>query len=152
MTSVNPKVRATAVLVEDGRILLLEQRVKGSLGREWSLPGGTLEMGETLEECVIRETKEETGLNVAVDRLLYVCERIVNDRHIVHLTFAVKRLSGELIAGTEPEPGATPIKSVMMVPIALLDQYGFDERFRELVEAGFPGNGTYQGSVTNIGL
>jgi mutator protein MutT len=149
---VNPKIRATGVLVEDGCILLLEQGVKDSGGREWSLPGGTLEVGETLEECVIREIKEETGLTVVVGKLLYVCDRIAPKRHAVHVTFAVKRLSGELKAGTEPEPGANPIKSVSLVPITVLDQYGFDDRFRKLAEAGFPGSGTYQGAVTNIGL
>jgi ADP-ribose pyrophosphatase YjhB (NUDIX family) len=61
----NPKVRATTVLIEDGCILLLEQQVTESLGRKWSLPGGTLEVGETLEACVVRETREETGLDVA---------------------------------------------------------------------------------------
>ena len=148
----NPKVRATAVLIEEGRILLVEQRVTESLDRKWSLPGGTLEVGETLEECVIRETREEVGLDVAIDKLLYLCDRIVDERHVVHITFAVKRLGGDLQLGSEPEPGANPIRSVKMVPLALLGEYGFSECFCELAAAGFPDSGTYQGSVSNIGL
>lgn len=148
----NPKVRATTVLIEDGCILLVEQQVTESLNRKWSLPGGTVEMGETLEECVIRETKEETGLDIAVDKLLYVCDRIVDNRHVIHITFAVKRLGGDLRRGAEPELGANPIRSVKMVPLALLGKYGFSERFCELAAAGFPGSEAYQGSVTNIGL
>jgi len=109
-------------------------------------------MGETLKECVIRETKEETGLDVAVDKLLYVCDRIVDNRHVIHITFAVKRLGGDLRLGAEPEPAANPIRSVKMVPLTLLSKYGFSERFGELAAAGFPESGTYQGLVANIGL
>jgi mutator protein MutT len=80
MRSESPKVRATAVLIEDGNILLVEQRVTESLARRWSLPGGTLELGETLEDCIVREMKEETRLDVVIDRLLYVCDRLQEDR------------------------------------------------------------------------
>ncbi len=149
---VNPQVRATAILIERGDILLVEQRVSESLARSWSLPGGRLELGETLEECMTREMKEETGLDVAVDRLLYVCDRLQDNRHIVHITFAVKRLGGRLQLGAEPEPGANPIKSLKMVPLTSLSACGFSERFCQLATAGFPESGTYQGSVTNIGL
>ena len=146
------KVRATAALIEDGSILLVEQRVTESLDRGWSLPGGRLEPGETLEACVIREVKEETGVDVVMDRLLYLCDRLQDDRHIVHVTFAVKRVGGRLRLGVEPEPGAHPIKSVRMVPLALLGACGFSDRFRELAMTGFPESGTYQGLVENIGL
>jgi mutator protein MutT len=148
----NPKVRATAVLIEDGHILLAEQKVTESLSRSWSLPGGTLESGETLEECVIREIKEETGLDVVVDRLLYVCDRILDERHIVHITFIVKRVGGSLQVGIEPEVDANPIKSVKMVPLSELRRYGFSERFCQLAQSGFPDSGTYQGLIYNIGL
>ena len=148
----NPQVRATAILIEDDHILLTEQKVTESLARSWSLPGGTLEAGETLEACVIREVKEETGLKVAVGRLLYVCDRIVDNHHVVHITFAVNRVGGELQLGVEPEADANPIKSVRMVPLSELCAYGFSERFCELVRSGFPGGGTYQGEVANIGL
>lgn len=147
-----PKVRATAVLVEMEHILLVEQRVTESLARSWSLPGGTLEFGETLEECIVREIKEETGLDVVVDRLLYVCDRLQDRRHVVHITLAVKRMGGRLEMGIEPEAGAHPIKSVKMVPLASLGVYGFSERFCRLASAGFPGSGSYQGAVANIGL
>lgn len=147
-----PKVRATAVLIEDSNILLVEQKISASLQRAWSLPGGTLEFGETLEGGLIREVQEETGLHVAIERLLYVCDRIADGRHVVHITFAVKRIGGSLQMGLEPEPGANPIHSVRMVPLSTLAGYGFSERFIALATQGFPNAGTYQGSVENIGL
>ena len=59
-----PKVRATGILIEDGCILLVEQAVTPSLSRRWSLPGGGVEAGETLAKCLVREVREETGLEV----------------------------------------------------------------------------------------
>ena len=147
-----PKIRATAILIEHACLLLVEQNVTESLARQWSLPGGTLEFGETLEACLIREMREETGLDVAVDRLLYVCDRIADGRHVVHITFAVRRLGGALRLGAEPEPGANPIRSVAMVPLASLPEYGFGQRFVGLALAGFPNVGTYQEKVDQIGL
>ncbi len=146
-----PKVRPTAVLVEDGLILLVEQRV-GQSGRTWSLPGGALEFGEIIEECLIREMREETGLDVRLGELLYVCDRIEGDCHVVHLSFAVTRVGGELRAGAEPEPGAQPIKSARMMPLESLQDCGFAKKFCELARAGFPQRGTYQGLVASIGL
>ena len=147
-----PKVRATAVLVEDGRILLVEQAVTRSLPRRWSLPGGRVEAGETLAECLVREVREETGLEVETGRLLYACDRIVDGAHVVHITLEVRRTGGQLETGKEPEAGASPIRSVRMVPLASLGEYGFSETFRRLAREGFPDSGTYRGSVENIGL
>ncbi len=147
-----PKVRATAVLIENGNILLVEQNVGAAVQRAWSLPGGAVEPGETLETCLIREMQEETGLHIAIERLLYVCDRIAGGRHVVHITFAVKRIGGRLCTGLEPEPGANPIHSVRMVPLTALSEYGFSERFISLAMQGFPNAGTYRGPVENIGL
>ena len=148
----NQKVRATIVLIESDQILLVQQKVTDSLERNWSLPGGTLEAGETLEACAIRETKEETGLDVSLERLLYICDRIQDDNHVVHITFAVKREGGCLQVGIEPEPDANPITDVKMVPLESLCEFGYTQRFRDLAMAGFPESGSYQGLVQNIGL
>ncbi|MFD4434173.1 NUDIX domain-containing protein, partial [Nocardia sp. NPDC058497] len=64
----NSLVPGGSVLVVDraGRILMQRRGDSGN----WSLPGGVMEIGETLEECAIRETKEETGLDIEITGLL----------------------------------------------------------------------------------
>lgn len=61
-------VRVTGVVIEDDHILLLNQDT-GS-GRAWSLPGGKVEEGESLSAALVREMREETGIEVAVGRLV----------------------------------------------------------------------------------
>jgi ADP-ribose pyrophosphatase YjhB (NUDIX family) len=63
------------VVVHDGRTLLI-RRGSAPLKGEWSIPGGLLEVGETIEQGVVRELAEETGLDVQVVELIEVFERI----------------------------------------------------------------------------
>lgn len=63
------------VVVHEGRALLI-RRGSAPLKGEWSIPGGLLEAGETLEQGVVRELAEETGLDVQVIELIEVFERI----------------------------------------------------------------------------
>ena len=124
----NPKIRVSIILIENQKILLVEQEVSSFQDRQWSLPGGSLEFGETIKECAIREIKEETGLEILLDKFLYICDRIEGTSHVVHLAFIAKRVGGTLQVGKEAEPTAYPIKSVQMVPIQLLKNYGFSLR------------------------
>src|SRR5260370_576533 len=70
-----PMVGGGGVIIDEGRGLLIRRGSEPLLG-EWSIPGGTLELGETLEEGVARELLEETGLEVRVLELIEVFDRI----------------------------------------------------------------------------
>ncbi len=99
-----------------------------------------------------REMKEETGLEVEIERLLYICDRIDDHNHVVHITFLLRKTGGVLKLGSEPEETANPITGIKMVPIMELEQYGFSKQFSELVKSGFPESGDYKKAVRNIGL
>ena len=73
-----PIVGVGGVVVEQGRVLLA-RRGRAPLLGEWSIPGGALKVGETLEEALRRELREETGLEVTPLELLEVLDRIVPD-------------------------------------------------------------------------
>ncbi len=86
---------AAAVVDDSGRVLAVRRRDDG----QWEPPGGVLELGETIEEGVVREVYEETGLVVAPDRLTGVYK---NMRHkIIALVFRCRVVSGSLTTGTE---------------------------------------------------
>jgi ADP-ribose pyrophosphatase YjhB (NUDIX family) len=71
----HPMVGVGGVVIRDGRALLI-RRGSEPLKGEWSIPGGMLEVGETLAEGVVRELWEETGLRVRVLELVEIFERI----------------------------------------------------------------------------
>ena len=92
-----------AVIVDGDRVVLVK-RAHEPLKGEWSLPGGTVEVGETLAEAVAREVREETGLNVHVGPLVEVLDRVHRDRderveyHFVLLDYRCTVVSGTLDA------------------------------------------------------
>ena len=113
---------------------------------------GGLAAYETLAAALVREMREETGLEVEPGRLLYVCDHLPgNGTHVVHLTFEARRVGGmigEVTAGADTRP----IRGVEFVKLADLPALGFSERFGELAMAGFPGAGSYMGPKASIGL
>jgi ADP-ribose pyrophosphatase YjhB (NUDIX family) len=138
-----PIIRPTGILMEGNRILLVKQDVTES--RHWALPGGRLEFGETIERCLIREIKEETGLDVLVRELLYVCDRIHQNSHVVHMTFLLEKTGGKIRTSHESQLEKEKIKQVEMVPFDRLREYGFSSTFQELVKSNFPERGSYKG-------
>ena len=96
-----PLIGVGAIIVEDGRVLLIK-RAKAPLLGEWSIPGGMLELGETLRQGAEREALEETGLVVRATDLLGVFDRIVPDDakrtlyHYVLVDFLCERISGDV--------------------------------------------------------
>lgn len=101
-----PIVGVGAVIEQDGRVVLIRRRYEPLAG-QWSLPGGTLELGETLEAGVAREMLEETGLVVSVGPVIEVFDRIVHDAesrvryHFVLVDYLCRPVSGQLQAGSD---------------------------------------------------
>jgi mutator protein MutT len=99
-----PFVGVGAVIVEGQRVVLVRRRSEPLQG-EWSLPGGAVETGETLEACVVREMGEETGLQVAVGPVIEVLDRITPDAdgqvqyHYVLVDYLCWPAGGTLRAG-----------------------------------------------------
>ena len=145
----NFQVRVTGVLFNDqGQLLIVKQRLSDN--RQWSLPGGKLEHGQTMEQAVIRELYEETGLTVEVWQLLYLCD-VAHVNNIIHVTFLLKYISGEITL-PDNKYDENPISDVRFVDIDNLADYGFSNKFINLVKNNFPDKGNYMGNKSSIGL
>ena len=119
------------VLTEDGRVVLVK-RGHEPLAGQWSLPGGTLEVGESLEAGVAREIREETGLIVDVGPLVELFDRILLDDggaveyHFVLADYLCRPRQGRLEAGTDVED------AVLADPDAL-EPYRLTEKARSVI-------------------
>lgn len=103
-----PIVAVGAVVVDGDRVLLVK-RANAPLKGEWSLPGGAVEIGETLEGALVREAREETGLDVEVGPVVEVLDRIVRDAagrveyHYVIIDYLCRPLSGIAVSGSDAD-------------------------------------------------
>ena len=97
------RVRVCGVLIENEHILLAKHEGIGDKDILWIPPGGGLEVGETIVECLTREFEEETNLVVEVGDFLCANEFINGSLHALELFFIVKRKSGMLKMGIDPE-------------------------------------------------
>lgn len=97
------RVRSCGLLVEKNKLLLVELYSPVTNEWTWIPPGGKLEFGETLEEALIREFREETGILVSAVKQLHVNEIIKPPIHAIEFYYLVKREEGELRLGADPE-------------------------------------------------
>lgn len=102
----HPIIGVGAVIVSEGRVLLVRRATEPLMG-EWSVPGGMLELGETLRDGVRREVLEETGLVVEPGEVLDIFDSIFTDDqgrtqyHYVLIDYLCRLISGEAKAGTD---------------------------------------------------
>jgi mutator protein MutT len=134
-----PAVGVGAVVIRDGRVLLI-RRGKEPLRGRWLVPGGTVELGETLEEAVVREIREETSLDVAPLEVLTVFDRIDRQEgrvvyHYVIVDYLCQYLAGDPRAGSDAE-------AVAFVAREDLDAYDLPPKALEVVLDGFRRLGT----------
>lgn len=121
-------------MLRDGKVLLI-RRGKEPLRGRWSVPGGTLEPGETLQQGVVREIREETGMAVVVLEFLTVFERIERQAgalayHYVIVDYLCEARSGEARAASDAE-------AVAWAGPNELGAYDLPEKALEVIQQGF---------------
>ena len=130
-----PIVGVAAVVIEDDRVALVRRGRPPAYG-EWSLPGGAVEPGESLEEAVVREVAEEIGLKVEVVEVVAVLDRIFWDQegevhyHYVLIDFLCRKTGGKLQASSDAI-------SCSQVPFSALAQYNLTKETREVISRAY---------------
>lgn len=149
-----PVVGIGGVVIEDRRALLI-RRGSEPLRGHWSIPGGTLEIGETLQQGVARELKEETGLDVRVLDVIEVFDRIFPAEvldpaipgrgpqfHYVIVDYLCERISGEAQAGSD-------VTDVAYAREEELDQFHLTETATRVLRKAFAMDRQRQKSVVS---
>jgi 8-oxo-dGTP diphosphatase len=144
MTPERPVVAVGVLLLDGDRVLLVQRARPPAVGR-WTVPGGKVELGETLEEAAQRELTEETGLSATLGPVVEILDRVVRDDdgviryHYVILDFLGTDPRGELRA-------ASDCQDARWVGVDELDRYPLTdgllaviERARTLRGASTPG-------------
>jgi mutator protein MutT len=122
--------------VSGRREILLVERAGNPLKGYWSLPGGLLETGETLEEAVRREVQEETGLRVEIERFFEIFERIIRDQrrraeyHYLLVDYICRVVGGKLRPSSD-------VSDAAWVTRARLGEYRVTEGTRAVIERAF---------------
>jgi len=119
-----------AVVLHEGKLLLIKRGAEPGMGK-WSIPGGVVELGENARDAVVREVKEECGLDIQLvaDKPMDVVDRIVRDEegrvqyHYVLLQFLAR------LKGGAPKP-ASDVLEAKWVPLGEVEAYDLTESFR----------------------
>jgi 8-oxo-dGTP diphosphatase len=113
-----------AIVFRQGRILLVKRGAEPNAGR-WSLPGGVVEVGETVESAVVRETMEETQVQVRPQGVFEVGDFIRADGGRVRWHYVLIDLFCDYVDG-EPVPG-TDAANARWIPLAEVAEYDITE-------------------------
>ncbi len=97
------RVRVCGICIKENKILLIRHVGVGEKGSLWAPPGGGLDFGEPVEQTLIREYQEETGLDIEVKEFLFTNEYLAPPLHAIELFFRIEIKGGIMAKGTDPE-------------------------------------------------
>ena len=117
---------SAGLIFRNGKLLITQRHADSHLGGLWEFPGGKIEPGETFEQCLARELREEVGVEVVVGQFFESVRHAYPER-TVHLKFFVCQLGRG-----EPQPIGCP--AVAWVNQAELDEYNFPAADAKLLE------------------
>jgi 8-oxo-dGTP diphosphatase len=140
------RVRVAALILLGGKVVLVRHRMGSSAYH--LLPGGGVNYRETLEDAVVREVREETGLEVVLGRLLFVSDTIdpQGRRHLVNITFAAEVVGGHIT----DSPEDSRVEAVDLVSPQSLSSLDLRPPLAEAIQhvcAGEDGTPGYLGSL-----
>ena len=122
------KIIGVAVIWNDEKQILIDRRLpQGAMGGLWEFPGGKIEIGETIEECIKREIAEELGIEIAVGEHL-----ITIDHTYSHLRVTLTVHHSQHLAGI---PQAIECDEIRWVSLDELDEFTFPEANGEIIAA-----------------
>ncbi len=130
----HPVVGVGAVIVRDGKALIVKRAHEPRKG-EWSLPGGMLDLGESLTDAVRREVREETGLDVELGPIIETFDRVHRDAegriryHFVIVDYVCWPIAGDAVAGSDAE-------AVAWVTADEVDAYGINAHAKAVILRG----------------
>ena len=141
----SPRIRVSVIIIDDGKILLVRHEKYG--GTYWVLPGGGVDFGESLADAAVREVKEETNLDIVVDKLVFVDDILPEDRHrhVVDVYFTATPIGGELRRGAD-----SILREVKYFPVEDLGTLAFYPKIADWIiegyRKGFPDSARYLGN------
>jgi len=130
----HPSVGVGGVVIHEGKVLLV-RRGKEPLRGRWLIPGGTVELGESLEAALVREMQEETGVTVRPLDVLLVFDRILREAervryHYVIVDYLCEYVAGQVRAGSDADEAA-------FVGEADLGAFDLPDKAMQVVREGF---------------